>query len=310
MRFRQSPFFRPQQSIASRIQLFLKNNSPLNRLITINIAVYLGMLALKISASLLEFLMLKEYGSLMLLFVSDWLCVPANISTLLVKPWTILTSIFLHLDFFHILFNMIMLWFGGSIFIQYFKPKSLYTVYIIGGIIGNILFILSYNYFPVFSSIKHDAIALGASGGVLSVLIATASKAPNRKVNLIFLGNTSLKWIALFLVLIDIVSIPKGNSGGHFAHLGGALFGFSYTVLPVFFRKYKSKISLLKQKKQKSKQNHRPQRPKTDEQYNQERYENRKKVDEILEKISKSGYQNLTQEEKDFLFKTSHTKNW
>ena len=251
--------------------------------------------------------MAKESGFEIIPIISSWLSVPSDLSTLLIKPWTLFTSIFLHFDFFHIFYNMLMLWFSGTIFIQYFKPNSLYKVYILGGLVGNILFILSYNYFPVFASIKNAAFALGASGGVLAVLIAAATKVPNQKINLLFLGSISLKWIAILFVVIDILSIPGENSGGHFAHLGGALFGFLYVILPFILQKIKPFLSFhrYKPKKQNSSQ-----RPKTDEQYNRERADNRKKIDEILDKISKSGYQNLSKEEKELLFKTSNTKNW
>ncbi len=307
MRFGRSPFFQTNNNIGFRIKSFFRNPSPLNKLITINVGVYLGIVFLKIFSNLFGFLMAKESGLQIIDLISLWLSVPANISTLITKPWTLLTSIFLHLEFFHIFFNMLMLWFSGTIFLSYFKPKSLYLVYILGGMVGNILFILSYNYFPVFSSISNEAVALGASGGVLAVLIAAASKAPNQKVNLLFLGSIPLKWIALLFVVIDILSIPSGNSGGHFAHLGGALFGFFYVILPTIFLKIKPSFSFHRAK---PKQTSSSQRPKTDEQYNRERAENRKKIDKILDKISKSGYQNLSKEEKELLFKSSNTKNW
>lgn len=307
MRFQRSPFYQTNRNFGQRIKYFFQNPSPLNRLITINVAVYLGVLLFKVFINLFGFLFVKEDSGQLMRIIALFLSVPADLPTLLVKPWTLITSIFSHMEFFHLLFNMIMLWFSGSIFLHYFKANSLYKVYIAGGIIGNLLFILSYNFFPVFESVTNYAIALGASGSVLAILIAAATKAPNQKINLIFIGNVSLKWIAIAFVLIDIVSLPRGNSGGHFAHLGGALFGFLYAYFP--------KLSLIKNplftfQKQKTNRTYASKHPKSDEQYNKERAEERQRVDKILDKISKSGYQNLTKEEKDFLFKTSNKRNW
>jgi len=304
MRNFQQGFNNPTMNLGFKLKRFLQNPSSLNRLIIINIGVYIGILLIKILFNSIGFLFLKDSHFSFQAFVSTWLCVPADIPTLIYKPWTLLTSIFLHMDFFHILFNMIMLWFSGSIFLYYFKTKSLYTVYIIGGIIGNLLFILSYNYFPVFEAVTSHAVALGASGGVLAVLIAAATKAPNQQINLLFFGNMSLKWIAIVFVIMDIVSIPRGNSGGHFAHLGGALFGFLFAYFPKLSFLHKPVFTFHKPKIK-----YTPQRPKTDEQYNRERAEQRKRVDEILDKISKSGYQHLTKEEKDFLFNAGQKKN-
>lgn len=307
MRFQRSPFYQTNRNFGQRIKYFFQNPSPLNRLITINIGVYIGILFFKVFISLFGFLFVKEDSEQLMRIIALFLSVPADLSTLIVKPWTLITSIFSHMEFFHLLFNMIMLWFSGSIFLHYFKANSLYKVYITGGIIGNLLFILSYNFFPVFGYVTNYAVALGASGSVLAILIAAATKAPNQKINLILIGNISLKWIAIAFVLIDIVSIPRGNSGGHFAHLGGALFGFLYAYYP--------KLSLIKKpsfsfQNRKPKQPYTAKHPKSDEQYNKERAEERQHIDKILDKISKSGYQNLTTKEKDFLFKTSNKRNW
>ena len=305
MRFYSNPF--RNVNIGNRITYFFRNPSPLNRLIIINVSIYIILLLLKVFLNLLGFLFVKDFSTTVTSIITSWLSVPANLATLVSRPWTLLTSIFVHLDFLHIFFNLLVLWFSGTIFLQYFKKKALYIVYIFGGIIGNILFILSYNYFPVFASISNQAIALGASGGVLAVLVATATKAPNLKINLFLIGNIALKWIAIAFVVIDIISIPMSNSGGHLAHLGGSLFGFLYALFPqvstIHMPSFKFRKSM---KKRKYSYSH----PKTDEQYNRERSENRKKIDEILDKISKSGYQNLTKEEKEILFKTSNKKNW
>lgn len=292
-------------NLGQQISSFLKSNSPLNRLIIVNVGVYLVFILLGVVANLAHFLQASESGGFNQ-WVLDWLGTHSNVMLLVARPWTIITSIFLHLDFWHIFFNMLMLWIGGKIFLSFFPPKKIYAVYIWGGIIGNIFFVLSYNLFPVFSDVVQQAVAIGASGGVLAVLIAAAAKAPNYQLPIILIGNVSLKWVAIILVIIDVIGIPSGNSGGHFAHLGGALFGFLFVYIPKWNYSLKSKYKA-NSKVKKQTQNS---RPKSDEQYNAERAEHRKKVDEILDKVAQSGYQSLSAEEKEFLFKTSNKKNW
>ena len=297
----------PSITIKDRISQFVRTKNPTNRLVTINICIYLSLFLLNILGKTFLFLHNdSEEGGIVDSFILEWFGVSSNLDTLIVRPWTLVTSIFLHLDFLHILFNMIMLWVAGWIFSQFMPPKRVYTVYLIGGIIGNVLYILSYNYFPVFESIVAHSVALGASGGVLAVLTAAATKVPNYPVRLMFIGEVRLKWLAIVLIVLDVISIPNGNSGGHFAHLGGALFGFLFVFIPLV--KQKMPLSL-PQRKPKHKINT-SLRPKTDEQYNAERTEYRKRVDTILDKIAQSGYNSLSKEEKDFLFDTSNKKNW
>jgi membrane associated rhomboid family serine protease len=281
----------------------LKSNSPLNKLIIVNIGIYLLILGIDILFNLFQPLQGKETVRLLESFILDWFGVSSNYLLLLTHPWTIVTNLFLHLNFFHIVFNMIMLWFSGKIFLYFFSAKKIYIVYLLGGVTGNILFILFYQLFPVSVFFQDSSVAIGASASILAVLAAVASKAPNHQLRISMIGNLSLKWIAIFFVIIDIVGISHGNSGGHFAHLGGILFGFLYVYIPKLNQSLnRSKIKRAKPPK--------TERPKTDDQYNAERAAYRKKVDSILDKIAKSGYQNLSAEEKEFLFKTSNKKNW
>jgi len=289
--------FIQELDIKGRIIRFFRSKDPTNRLIIVNVSLYLLILSLNELSQTVLFLHNSSEKDVVDNFVSQWLGVSSNFGTLITRPWTLFTSIFLHWNFSHIFFNMIMLWLSGRVFTKFIAPKQIYWVYLLGGFIGNVLFILSYNYFPVFESV--NSVALGASGSILAILVAATTKVPNYPIKLVYI-NIHLKWVAIALVIIDIISIPHGNSGGHFAHLGGALFGFLFVFIP-----------LLRQKIQTS--NHPPKtqsRPKTDEQYNAERAKYRKQVDTILDKVAKSGYNNLTKEEKDFLFNTSKKKNW
>lgn len=289
------------KEIVTQIRYFFSYKTPLRRLITINIIVYVVLLFVGILTNILNFLFATNIYSIQT--ITDYLAVSSDWKLLLYRPWTIITSLFVHANFSHILFNMILLYFAGQIFMKFFESKKIYVVYLLGGIVGHLLYILSYNYFPVFESVKNYSVAVGASGAIMAIMGAIASKVPNMNINM-WIANVKLKWIVLFFLIIDILSIPNGNSGGHFAHIGGVLFGCAYVLCPQFFQKIQSSTE------KQSKTTFQSQRPKTDEQYNAERAEYRRHVDSILDKVAKSGYQSLTKEEKDFLFKTSQKKNW
>ena len=297
---RQYSNFYPNINIKQRIAGFVQSKNPVNRLIVINICIYLLVV-------LVRFLYNNPEKEVADSFILQWIGISPNWDIFIFRPWTLFTSLFLHLKFWHILFNMIMLWLAGQIFIQFIPAKKIYWIYILGGLVGNVLFVLLYNYFPVFQDFAYYFAASGVVGGVLAVFAAAATKVPNYPVRLFFIGEIRLKWIAIFFILWDFINIPVGNSGGHFANLGGALFGFLFIIIPVL----QQKIQTIKPKKTiRFKQKPSNFRSKTDEQYNAERAEYRKEVDEILDKVAKSGYSSLSKAEKEFLFNTSQKKNW
>lgn len=239
-------------------------------------------------------------------FVTKLFAVPSDISALAEKPWSVFTYMFLQEQFGHLFFNMLMLYYGGKIFLQYFSEKQLLFTYIFGGLFGALFFILAFNAFPVFEDMKGHAFALGSSASVLSILIAAATYRPDYTLNLFLLGQVKMKWVAIVFVVIDFLSITKGNSGGHIAHLGGALWGFLYAfMLKSDFDIYKifKKKAKIRVKTVNSENYHK--RPKTDEQYNAERAQEQEDVDRILEKIAKNGYSSLSDKEKEFLFRQS-----
>lgn len=297
-----------REPLGRRIKRFFTDPSPLNRLILINTCVYLAILLLRAFVLVFSFLFQRPVDINHIL--TQFLAVPADLTSIMYRPWTLFTSIFLHLNFGHIFFNMLMLYFCGIIFLQHFREKDLYRVYIYGGILGNLLFILSYNVFPVFREVLPIATALGASGGILAVLIASATKAPHQKMSLLFIGgNFDFLWLALIFVFIDLISIPRGNPGGHIAHLGGALFGFLFVMFSQWRQKLRWRPNFSFRVKKHRKDSFK--RSKTDEEYNRERADNRKRIDEILDKVAKTGYKNLTEEEKNFLFRSSQKQtNW
>ena len=205
---------------------------------------------------------------------------------------------------------MVWLHFGGKIFLQYLQPKQLLSTYILGGISGGLLFILAFNYVPALQGLTLDARALGASASVLAIMVAIATYSPNYSVHLPFIGIVKLKQIAIVCVVLDILSIPNGNAGGHIAHLGGAIFGYFYIKQLKKGRDYSKGFSnfidrLLNTFKPKSKLKTVHKRSKTDYEFNSEKTAKQKEIDKILEKIAKSGYESLSKEEKATLFSAS-----
>ncbi len=239
-----------------------------------------------------------------------WLSVPADWLALIRKPWTVVTYMFLHERFWHLFFNVWMLWFGGMIFTRFLSQKQLALTYGLGGLAGALFFILAYNLFPVFETAKYTAVAMGASASVLAILVAAATYKPDYGLHLLFFGQLKFKWLAIAFVVIDLVSISGDNPGGHIAHLGGAVFGFVYGLL---LRKGLGQSGKSTRKKRKSKMEYTPYEeihdepkvPRSDEEYNRQKAERERDVDAILDKIAKDGYASLTADEKEFLFKNS-----
>lgn len=287
-----------QTNILDGFKQFFLQKSVLSRLMLINIIIWLICLFVSVFTWLFN---ISDIS-----FVTKLFAVPADLSSLSDKPWTIFTYMFLQEQFWHLFFNMLMLYYGGKIFLQYFSQKQLLITYIFGGVFGALFFIISFNTFPVFGNMKTDAVALGASASVLSILVAAATYRPEYRLNLFLLGQVKMKWVALIFVVIDILSIPKGNSGGHIAHLGGALWGFLYAFMLrknfdiYLIFKHQPKIRV----KSRNADNYH-QRPKSDEQYNAERAQEQEEIDRILEKIAKNGYSSLSDKEKEFLFRQS-----
>jgi membrane associated rhomboid family serine protease len=280
-----------------------------------------GALAQLILINVGVFLFLKFLGVLFFLFrqenleqlVLGYLALPADPQLILKKPWTIISYMFLHYDFFHILFNMLWLYWFGKIFLEYLNAKKLISVYLLGGLAGGLVYILSFNLFPAFEESVAQSVALGASAAVLAIVMAISFYVPGYTINLMFIGPVKLQYIALATVAIDILSIRSGNAGGHLAHLGGAFFGFVYAsglkqgkdMSKGFNRLMDSFFSLFKRRpKMEVKYKKPPGRAETDMEYNARRADEQRRIDEILDKIAQNGYEGLSREEKEILFKS------
>ena len=287
-------------------KIFLSNNT-MSRLLLINTAVFVLVSLIKL------FLWLLGYGGANP--VVAWFAVPSGINELITKPWTVFTYMFLHEGFFHLLMNMIMLYFGSILFLEYLSQKKLLKTYLLGGLTGALFFIAAFNIFPAFAALKDGAYALGASASVLAIFIAIATYVPDYVVHLFLFGRIKMKYIAIAFVVIDLLSVQSGNPGGHIAHLGGALWGFVYalslrkgTNLFGFFESIKMP-SFGKKAKYARFDTSRPSsgRPMNDEEYSKKKAASQQEIDHILDKIARSGYASLSKEEKDLLFRSSQS---
>lgn len=275
-----------------------KEGSALSRLIYINLGVFL---LIRI-ANVFYFLAGAPFPFI------DWLALPADFGTLATRPWTLITYMFLHFDFLHILFNLLWLFWMGQIFLGYFDQGKLITIYLLGGITGGLFYVTGYNSFPVFSQIVSDSRLLGASASVIAIVTALATYAPNHTLHLMFIGPVRMKYIALFSVLMYIIGISSTNAGGNLAHLGGAFWGVIYVLQLRHgidpgrgINRLLTGINNLFKPKPKVKVSYR--KPVDDIEYNRMKNQDKARMNEILEKISKSGYDSLSKEEKEILFR-------
>ena len=277
-------------STLDQIKKRFESANIVEQIISINVIVFVLTYLIKAISTLMQ------WGDNVLF---SWFSLPANFNGFLTKPWTIISYGFLHGDFLHILFNSLILYYFGVLFLDFFKKKQFITYYFLGILVGGIVFMLSYNYFPALKN--QSSYLVGASAGVTAILVGLATKIPNYAMHFRFLGAIKLWHIATAIILIDIVQLPLSNTGGHLAHLGGALIGFILTNQLNGGKNLSNFTSnLFKQKKQKPlKTVYKKEKP---SKVSLDKTMQQRKIDTILDKISKSGYETLSQEEKDFLF--------
>jgi len=289
--------------IIDEIKQNFKQGNNLIKLIYINIGVFL---LANISLLFISF----SNRDLAEQIQNPWFSFPSNLNMLLLKPWTIITYMFYHVDIWHIVFNLIFFYWFGQIFLQYLDNKKLVGVYLLGGISGAIVFSIAFNFYQSATGINFNGILFGASAAIMAVAIAISAIVPNYSLNMLFIGPVKLKYIALFYIVLDIISINRENPGGHIAHLGGALFGYIFAVqykngkdLTKGLNSFLDGLSSLFKFKRKMKVTY--QKPFSDFDYNKQKIDNQKEMDRILDKIAKGGYESLTKEEKNFLFRSS-----
>ena len=290
--------------------------SMLLRLIFINIGVFVLLHLVAIGAMLFNI----DGGTYL-----SWLELPSDFWLFLKRPWTLVTYMFTHYSLWHILFNMLWLYWLGRIFMEFFSSKQLTGLYLLGGWGGAVFYLLATNLLPYFTSSPHLYFLLGASASVVAIVVATAVYAPDYRIGLLFLGEVPIKWIAIVTVLISLFSLEGANVGGNIAHIGGAVVGAWFAlrikkgrditrplnacidaVLGLFngrsFKKPEFKPPARNQSQGgRSRQPARSNKP--DDAVSEE------ELDVILKKIKDAGYDALTDEERDKLFKVSRRRN-
>ena len=250
--------------------------------------------------------------------VRSWLELPASLTMLLQRPWTVLTYMFLHGGVMHILWNMFALYVFGGIFLKFFSIRHFVGTYILGGIFGAVFFVFSYNLFPYFSNVVDASYLVGASASVLAIVAATAVRSPEYRINLLFFGNVKLSTFAIVTVLISVLMLSGNNAGGNFAHLGGAFAGYLFALLlgkgfdltsavncPIDWAKILFKGRVFKRKKKKVFTYTSGGKRDADYEYNARKKTDEAEIDSILEKIKKGGYASLSDSEKRRLFESS-----
>jgi len=292
-------------SILEEIKARFKKGDALVRLLFVNAAVFL---------LLTIYLLIMHVGAI---HAPAWLgedlglAALSNLARMAYRPWSIVTHMFTHIQFGHFLFNMIALYTMGQLFVSLKGSRKLTALYLLGGFSGYVLFVLSYNLLPVFHTTQGSYV-LGASAAVMAITVATATLDPSRVIYIFGAIKLELKWLAAILVLLDLASVRSGiNSGGHIGHIGGALFGFIYARqlqkgndMGRWMDNIISRLGSLFSKKRMTVASTNA-RAKSDEQFNLEKKARQKRVDEILDRISRSGYDSLSKDEKEFLFKNS-----
>lgn len=281
------------------IKTSFKEGSVITRLIYLNLGIFLLFRLLH----LFFFLSGAGFNGLI------WFELPAGVPQFLRQPWSLFTYMFLHFDFLHILFNLLVLYWFGRIFLDYFTQNQLLGLYLLGGLTGGLVYMLAYNLFPVFSGVIESSYLLGASASIIAILIAAAVRDPNRDIYLFLIGRVPLKFLALFMVLSYIIGISVSNAGGNLAHLGGVVAGWIFasaakkgkdltSFVPALEKGWmklirpRPKISVIHK-----------QPPRDDYEYNRQRMADHQELNRILDKISKTGYDSLTRSEKEILFR-------
>ena len=299
----------------------IATRSMVTKLIAANVVVYL----LVQVAILINFLMASDTN--VEVYVLDYFAVPADLTTLAQRFWTPISYMFLQTSFMHLLANMLWMFFLGVVFLDMFDGRKMLAVYILGGLSGALFYVAAYNLFPAFSTVIPVSCALGASAAVSAIVIAVCVYKPHEKLYFFGIFPFEVKWLGIIYVVMDVVSIVQSNSGGHISHLGGAAFGATFALclkngkditqwfcsltdnVVSWFGSADSpkrpKMKVTYSSKASSDAEYTEATTVSDEEFNRRKHDENEKIDRILEKISKSGYDNLTKEEKEFLFRAS-----
>lgn len=289
------------ESIFTDFKQTFRRGSMLAKLIYINTGVFIF-----VRLAVVLLMLFNIDGGIFLRYLQ----VPSSLGLLLVRPWTLITYMFTHFDFWHILFNMLWLYWFGKIFLMFFNEKQLGGLYILGGLAGAFLFVLAYNLFPYFDTYVPNSYLMGASASVMAIVFAVSFYRKDFEINLFLIGRVKLIYLAIFTFVIDLLAVTSSNAGGHIAHVGGALLGIWFAnriargkdltapvnrlvdwVVNLGKRKPKMKVTYNRREK--------------DYEYNARKNRDNEEIDRILDKLRRSGYGSLSAEEKRKLFEAS-----
>ena len=272
-----------------------KRDNGLIKIILINIIVFVSISVVQVV------LTISGLSTFFTMFINK-LMLPSSLGTFILQPWSLITYFFLHMSFMHILWNMLFLYWFGKIINDNIGNNALISLYVLGGIIGGLFYMAVYNIVPYYGERVSDSLMLGASAGVFSVVVGSATLMPNYTFYLLLIGPVRIKYIALFYVLLSFFDVAGTNAGGEIAHLGGAFIGY------IYIRQLQNGINIgegiinfinffseKKENKEKKKENIQKETEETTQD----------EVDKILDKISESGYSSLTSKEKERLFNAS-----
>lgn len=273
-----------------------KENNALVKIILINVIIFIG-------ASFIEvFLTLSGGGNFFKLIINK-LMLPASFTSFILQPWSLISYFFLHLNFTHILWNMLFLYWFGKIIQDNIGNNAVISLYVLGGIIGGLSYMALFNIIPYYENRISESLMLGASAGVFSIVAGSATLLPNYTFYLLFLGPVRIKYIALFYILLSFLDVTGSNAGGEIAHLGGAFIGY------LFIRQLQNGINMgegiiniinfFNRNKNKK------EREETIINEEQKSDISQDEIDNILDKISESGYSSLSKKEKEKLFNAS-----
>jgi len=289
--------------------VFNRRDNALNQLIVLNVLVFAVLIVLRAIFTLSS--VPGWYSAVIKQFELN-----SNVFVLLRHPWTLLTYAFTHQGFFHILFNLLNLFWFGQLIREYLGDRRLVSLYMLGAVAGAAVFLLSFNLLPVFQHAVGTPM-IGASAAVTAIIVAAATLLPDYTFMLLLLGPVKIKWIAAVVVLISLAGVNGGNPGGEIAHLGGALLGFVFIKQLQAGRDLGRPIQAIggwfsnlfsRRPAMRASTTRRPEPVTTAPSARAKKAVDlplQEEVDLILDKISRSGYESLTKEEKQKLFKAS-----
>jgi membrane associated rhomboid family serine protease len=296
--------------IIERLKQAYRTGNVVTRLIFINVSVFIILKVIDVI-----FTLFNVYAFDLITYLG----VPSHIPLLLRRLWTPISYMFVHEGFIHLLFNMLWLYWFGKIFLQYFSGRSLGSLYVLGGLAGALLYVIAFNTIPYYRDMGRGWM-IGASAAVMAIVMGAAFYKPDTRINLLFLGQIKIIYIAIFAFVLDFLSLGSPtNPGGHVAHIGGALLGYFYAArylkgrditrwmsrtIDRFVGLFKPPVKRPKRAKMKVKYKA-DVRHETDREYNQRKQTEQEEIDAILDKLKQSGYSGLSSEEKKKLFDAS-----